>query len=139
MPNVLTRRSMMWSDWRIRPGQEDTFATAVKTYRAAMERAGVKPDFRVYQVVQGAPRGTFWVFASRTSMAGFDADLLDNPKIGAALTADDHKFFDEFFSKAVMSETTNLWNYVPAQSALSAEQRASDPFWKRPEVVAKRP
>lgn len=140
MPNVLTRRAMMWSEWRIRPGQDAAFANAVKAYRAAMDRGGVKQDFRVYQIAQGAPDPTFWVFSGRTSMSGFDADLADDPKIVGAMTADDKKLFDDFFAKAVISVTTNLWSYAPAQSALTAEQRASDPFWKRNvQKVAARP
>lgn len=139
MPNVLTRRAMMWSEWRIRPGQDALWASAVKAYRAAVERAGVKPDFRVYEVVQGAPSPTFWIFASRTGMAGFDADMADDEKIGKAFTADDQKLFADFFSKAVVSVTTNLWNYSSSQSSLTAEQRATDAFWKRSVAMAKKP
>lgn len=139
MPNVLTRRAMMWGDWRIRPGQEALFEASAKAYRAAMERAGVKPDFRIYQVAQGTPNPTFWIFTSRADMAGFDADLADDAKIGAAFTAEDRKLFDELFSKAVVSVASNLWTYSPSQSSLTAEQRGTDPFWKRPVTLAKQP
>jgi hypothetical protein len=131
MPNVLTRRAVMWGEWRIRAGQEEAFAAAAKAYRAAIERAGVKPDFRIYQVMQGTPNPTFWVFTSRASMAGFDQDMADDMKIGSAFTADDKKLFDDFFAKAVIGVSSNLYNYVSAQSSLTAEQRATDAFWKR--------
>lgn len=130
MPNILTRKFTMWSEWRIRPGQEALFEKAAKAYAAAMKRAGVDPEFRIFQVLQGAPGATIWIFTSRSSMAGFDKDMADDPKIGAAFTPDDQKLFDEFFSKAVVSMSENLWNYSPAQSNLTAEQRATDPFWK---------
>lgn len=139
MPNVLTRRAMIWSEWRIRPGQEGMFEAAVKAYRAAMERGKVPADYRVYQVMQGAPSATFWVFASRTDMAGFDADLANDAKIMGAMTPDDGKQFDEFFAKAVVSVNSQLWTYNSRLSTLTAEQRATDPFWKLPSATARTP
>lgn len=140
MPNVLSRRSMMWSEWQVRPGPgEALFAAAVKAYVGAMERAGVKPEFRVYQVRQGAPGATYWMFVSASSMARFDADVASEPRVMSAMSADDNKVFDEYFSKAHVRVIENLWNYVSAQSALTAEQRASDPFWRLKSSVAARP
>ena len=139
MPNVLTRRMTEWGEWRIRPGNGAAFDKAVKLYTAAAKRAGVNPEFRVFQVMQGAPGDTYWIFTSQKSMAGFDAMMASDPKIFAAFTADDSKFFGDFFTK-VVSVSSNLWTYSSAQSTLSAEQRASDPFWKlKPKAAQKKP
>jgi hypothetical protein len=140
MPNVLTRRVTEWSEWRIRPGQGAAFEAASKAYVAAAKRAGLNPEFRVFQVMQGAPGDTYWIFTSQTSMAGFDAVMANGPKIDAAMTPEDRKLFDDFFAKAVMSMNSNIWAYNPAQSALTPEQRASDPFWKlKPKAAPKKP
>jgi hypothetical protein len=106
---------------------------------AAAKRAGNKPAFRVYQVMHGAPGETYWLFSSQTTMAGFDAMMATDPKTEAAFTADDAKLFEEFFAKAVISTSSNLWSYNAAQSSLAADERATDPFWKRkPRVATKK-
>lgn len=140
MPNVLTRRVTEWTEWRIRPGNGAAFDAAAKAYAAAATRAGLQPEFRVFQVLHGAPGDTYWVFTSMTSMAGFDKMMADDPKVFAAFTADDRKLFDDFFAKAVVSTTSNIWSYNSAQSALTPEQRATDPFWKlKPKAAPKKP
>lgn len=131
MPNVLTRRVANWSVWNLRAGREAAFEAAVKAYAAAMTRAGVQPDFRVYQVLHGVTGAVFWTMGSTASMAALDTQMANDPKIAAAFTADDQKVFNELFTNALVSTTSNLWSYVSAQSALTPEQRATDPFWKR--------
>jgi len=135
MPNVLTRRVTAWSEFRIRPGQEALFEAAVKAYAAAGARAGVKMEFRVYEVRQGVPAQAYWVFSSDTSLAVFDRMLADDPKLAKAYTTEDQKLFGDFFSKAVVSINENIWTYNSELSILKAEQRATDPFFKRKPVA----
>lgn len=130
MPTLQDRRYTEWGEWRIRPGSGPAFATALKGYVAAAKRAGVPLAFRVFQVMHGAPGETYWMFTTQATMAGFDAVMASDPKTVGAFTSDDNKLFDEFFAKAVVSTNSNIWAYSPAQSALTSEQRGSDPFWK---------
>lgn len=137
-PTLAERRFTTWGEWRVRPGNGAIFAGALKAYVAAAKRAGNNPAFRVYQVMHGAPGETYWLFTSQATMAGFDAMMSSDPKTEAAFTADDLKVFEEFFTK-VMSMNSNLWSYNAAQSSLSADDRATDPFWKRkPNVAVKK-
>ena len=129
MPNVLSRRLMNWGEWRIRFGMDAQFIAALKTFRAAAARAGVKTEFRTYEVVQGAPATTYWIISSESAMAGFDAVMANDPKIGAAYTPEDLKVF-EAATASIMSMVSNIWAYSSAQSQLTPEQRATDPFWK---------
>ena len=130
MPTLQSRRFTNWSEWRVRPGQGPAFEAGVKAYVAASKRAGVKPEFRLFQVMHGAPSDTYWLFSSQSSMAGFDVEMANDPKIAAAFTPEDGKLFDDFFAKSIVSMNSNLWSYNSAQSVLTPEQRASDPFWK---------
>lgn len=138
MPNLLTRRIANWAVWNVRAGREAAFEAAVKAYSAAMTRAGLQPEVRVFQVLHGATGAVFWTMGSSASMAALDTDMANDPKIAAAFTAEDQKVFNEFFTNALASTTSNLWSYVPAQSALTAEQRATDAFWKRSVPAAPR-
>ncbi|MFI5232516.1 MAG: hypothetical protein ACHQSE_08380 [Gemmatimonadales bacterium] len=137
MPNVLTRRFTTWDEWRVRFGTEAMFIAAVKAYRAASIRAGANPEFRTYEVVQGASSTTYWMFSSTSTMAGFDAAMAGDDNTGAGFTADDHKILDEAAAKSVVSRVSNIWAYNSALSGLTAEQRGSDPFWKRKALPAK--
>jgi len=130
MPTLQSRRFTNWSEWRVRPGNGPAFEAGVKAYVAASKRAGVKPEFRLFQVMHGAPSDTYWLFSSQSSMAGFDVEMANDPKIAAVFTPEDGKIFDNFFAKAIVSMNSNLWSYNSAQSSLTAEQRASDPYWK---------
>lgn len=111
MPNVLSRRVTTWGEYRNRFGMDGAFIKALKAYTAAATRAGAKPSFRVYQVRDGAPAGTYWMFTSEQHMAGFDAVMASGPKIAGAYTPEDLKTFDEAFTKSVTSVSTNLWSY----------------------------
>jgi len=131
MPSVLTRWVTEWSEFRIRPGQEALFEAAVKAYAAVGARAGVKMEFRVYEVRQGVPAQAYWIFSSDASWAAFDQMLANDTKLMGAFNADDQKLFADFFSKAVVSINANIWTYNSELSILTAEQRATDPFFKR--------
>ena len=58
--------------FRIRPGHEDAWMAATKAYKAAMARSAPNASWRTYEVVAGAPGGTFLIFSSVGAFADFD-------------------------------------------------------------------
>ena len=60
---------------RIRPGHNLDFEESRKISKAAHEKAGVKDNHSVWQVVSGMPNGTFLIITPMRSLAEMDATV----------------------------------------------------------------
>jgi hypothetical protein len=58
----------------VKIGHNDEFVEARKLIKSAHEKAKAGDGYAVYQVVSGAPVGTFLIFSGRKSLAELDAD-----------------------------------------------------------------
>jgi hypothetical protein len=138
-PDVLQKQAMMWLTIRGPAGSSEVVAAAMKAFAAARTRAGLQNDWRVYQVMQGAPAETWWVLSSVKDLATFDQNFADDPKIGAVMTADDQKIFEAYFARITLS-SADLWMYNPLISSIPAADRKANPGWALPvQAAAKKP
>jgi len=116
---------------RIRPGYEDEFAAMRKRVAAAHRKAGVNEHFAVYQVVMGAPAGTYIVFTPLHSLG--DLDQLDEAHGKAyhdALGEEGSKDSIALEKNALMNEGVNLIAINPRMSNPPQAWRDADPeFW----------
>jgi hypothetical protein len=128
----LERRFLSWTTWQIRPGQEELFTRAAAAYKTACERVKAPCRWAVYAAYAGAPTGTYWVLNPLRTLAELDAILPEEGKVMAGATPAERKLFEEFFAKAVVSSTTQMYTYNPKLSILSPAARGNDPFWRVP-------
>lgn len=135
--NIATMRYFAVTTVRIRPGHEDEYAELIKINKAARDKAKAELHVAAYQVIAGAPAGTYIFFRPMKSMA--DYDLRIGPRVRAAMSEDQQKKSDKIASDAIASSETSVYAMTPSMSYVSKEMMAGDPaFWTpKPMAVAK--
>ena len=120
---------------RARPGQESAFTEIAKHFAAAAAGSEVV-GWRAYEVVAGAPGGTYLVMASFPSWAAVDANEAAWGKVMA--NAGPHmEAITKLSGEAIMSTETRYFTINPRMSLVPKELAASDPFWAVKAATAK--
>lgn len=124
---------------RMRPGHDVEFNQAIRMYLEAMEKANIEGGFATYQVVSGAPGGTFLVFSPLKSLAEFDAAPARDQAINAALGAENGPKLLKLVADSFLTTDSTLFAFSPKMSYVSKEWAAADPdYWKpKPKLAAK--
>jgi hypothetical protein len=132
-PNVTLSqmRYMTVTTARVRPGHDSDFVALRKIVTAAHEKANMDEHWAMYQVVSGAPAGTYLLFLPMKSMAQMDAYAeIHGKPYQDALGEENQKKVRELASTAVMTVESTLFAFNPKMSYVSKEFAAGDPdFW----------
>ncbi len=87
-------------------------------------------DWRTYDVVAGAPGGTYILFSSVGAFAEFDKMMAEGEAAMKGATPDEMAVLGNFMKESVLNVTTNRYRLDPGQSYVNAETKAHDPaFW----------
>jgi hypothetical protein len=123
---------------RIRPGNDAKYVDYVqKLLSLARTKAKLPDNFHiaVFQVVSGAPGGTFMVFRPMKSLAELDNNI--GRTVRAAMSEDMQKDMDKAYGEAVMSSETTIYAFAPKLSFLPKEFTSMDAaFWEPASEVA---
>lgn len=124
---------------RVRPGHDAQYAEYLqKMVNVARQKAKIDNlHIAVYQVISGAPGGTYMYFRPLKTLGEFDENL--GMKMRAAMSDDMKKDVDKTVADAVLSsETTTYW-MTPAMSYVQKDFAAGDPaFWNpKPAMMPK--
>ena len=111
--------------YRIRPGSEAEFAEALRARRDVLDAINLdRPDL-AYQVVSGAPAGTFLLFAPLASLKSLDEGLAR--RTGAI----EPRAANKALSDAEISRGQLLFRIQPRLSYVSDDLAAEAPeFWR---------
>ena len=138
--NIAQMRYFTITTTRIRPGFDSVYAEYIqKVINVARQKA--KADdlhVAVFQVISGAPGGTYMIFRPMKSLAE-----LDNPigmKVRAAMTDDQRKDADKAVREAIMSSDVTTYAFAPSMSFVDRQFAAMDSaFWSPKPQTAVRP
>ncbi len=138
--NIAQMRYFSVTTTRIRPGFDAAYVDYVqKLVNIARQKA--KPDnlhIAVFQVISGAPTGTYLAFRPMKSLAE-----LDNPigmKVRAAMSDDQRKDADKAVREAILSGETSTYAFTPSMSYVDKEFAAMDAgFWAPKPQLADKP
>ena len=129
-PDMNRQRFWEISIWRIKPGHEEQFVAAAKTYKALATRLMPNAAWRAYQVTAGMPAPTFVIFSSVESLGAFDRNMSEDMAAMQQMTPEERATFTKFNSEDVMSVETNRFRLDPKMSYVSPDTRATDiAFW----------
>lgn len=135
--NIAKMRYFTVTTTRIRPGFDSTYVEYVqKIINVARQKAKVDDlHVAVFQVVSGAPTGTYLIFRPMKSLAE-----LDNPvgmRVRAAMSEDQRKDADKAVREAIMSSDVSTYAFAPSMSYVDKEFAAMDAgFWTpKPQMV----
>jgi hypothetical protein len=113
---------------RMRPGFEQSFTEIAKHYVALAGAGSGIAGWRSYEVISGAPGGTYLVFSSHPSWAAVDANEAAFAKAMAA-GAMHMEAAGKLAKEGIMSTEARYFTVNPTMSVMPKEMMASDPFW----------
>ena len=129
-PNLGLVRFYEITTFRVRPGHEEGFDAAVKTYIEALKRAASGAAFRTYSVAAGMPSPTYLVFGSVNAYGEFDQMMADGMAMWQSLTAEEMTAMQNTMRNDVINVITHRFRVDPSMSYVSPEAKAADPaFW----------
>jgi len=128
-PNLAKVRYYEVTTFRVRLGQEQAFEAASKTWMASAKRNAPSTAYRTYSLMAGGLAGTYMMFASLESYAGFDQTTADGDKVWAGMTPDELAVMEKAVG-GITSIETQRFRVDPTMSYVDQATRATDPaFW----------
>src|SRR5262249_22690634 len=112
-----------------------------KTYLAALEKASVDASGVSYQVISGAPSGTYLIFIPMKSLQEIDAARDRDSAVAAALGPENGPKVLKTISETVLTTESAIFAFSQKMSYVTKEFTAADPdFWTpKPKPVATKP
>jgi hypothetical protein len=138
--DIRTMRYFSITTVRVRPGHDAQFAEYLqKMVNVARQKAKIDNlHIAVYQVISGAPGGTYMYFRPLKSLAEFDENL--GMKMRAAMGDDMKKDVDKTVSEAILSSESSTYWMTPAMSYVEKDFAAGDPaFWNPKPAMTTKP
>jgi len=115
---------------RVRPGQWDQYAELVKMLIAAQEKISDTQPVVTYQVMSGAPSGTYLVLEPTESLKSMDQGPQRLQAIFQAMGESGVKRYGKAVSEAIASEESILFAVNGQMSYVPQEWLTADPnFW----------
>lgn len=127
-PDMAKQRVYSVLTVRMRPGYETAFGEIAGHYKMIAESTPGLAGFRAYEVIAGAPGGTYLVFSSFPSWAAVDAN--DAVWAKAMTGASAHlEAAGKLAKDAVMSTELRYFTVNPSISLVPKAMADADPFW----------
>ncbi|HEV2641543.1 MAG TPA: hypothetical protein VGT98_02495 [Candidatus Elarobacter sp.] len=112
--------------FRMRPGHAADFAKIATMYKNAYTKAKIDRPWAAYTVASGAPGGTFLILLPMRSLGIMDSNMKNDAAVREALGAD-MAAADKMVADGVISSTSQIMQFSPKMSYVSAAMKASDP------------
>ena len=138
--NIAQMRYFTITTVRVRPGHDAQYADYVRSIvNVARDKAKLDNyHLACFQVISGAPGGTYMFFRPMKSLAELDQNV--GAKVRAAMSDDMKKAADKTTADAVISSESATYAFEPSMSYVAKEMAAQDPgFWNpKPAAMPKR-
>jgi len=138
-PDIAMMRFWEIGTFQVKPGHDEEFEAAVKAYAAAADRSAPNATWRTYQVVAGAPDGTYLFFSSVKSYGDFDKAKEEGDATFKGLNSDERGAMQKLFDNGMVTSWSNRFRLDPVQSYVSMETRQKDAAFWMPKPAAKTP
>jgi len=136
-PDIAMMRFWEITTFRVKPGHGEEFEAAAKAWASASARSAPAASWRTYEVVAGAPGGTYLIFSSHASFADFDKAATEGEATWKGTTFEERTALQKFDTDASLNTVTNRFRLDPRQSYVPAETRQKDPAFWLPKAPAK--
>jgi hypothetical protein len=124
--------------FRVRPGHDADFTSAVSIVRDAYKKANVALPWAVFQVTAGMPGPTYTVWIPMKSLDEVDATMKAAKAIQEAEGEEGQKTLNKASSDGYISVTQNLYAFSPKMSYPPKEWVAKDPEYWAPKPAEKK-
>jgi len=124
--------------FRVRLGRDADFAAGGKLFRDAFEKLKRDQPYVMYQVMMGAPEGTYLLFSPLKSLKEIDDDFANQGALMQAMGDENMKNLMKGLGDVFLSMESNVYAFNPSISNVSKEFAAGDlKFWT-PKPMARR-
>lgn len=124
--------------FRVRLGKDAEFAAGGKMFQDAFEKLKSAQPYAMYQVIMGAPEGTYLLFSPRKSLKEVDDDFANQGALMQAFGEENMKNLMKSTGDVFLSMESNIYAFNPNMSNVSKEFAAGDPKFWTPKPIAKR-
>jgi hypothetical protein len=124
--------------FRVRLGHDADFAAGGKLFQNAYEKMKREQPYAMYQVIMGAPEGTYLLFSPMKSLKEMDDEFANEGAFMQAMGEDNMKNLMKGAGDVFVSMESNVYAFNPTMSNVSKEFAAVDPKYWTPKPVAKR-
>jgi len=125
--------------FRVRLGHDAEFAAGGKVFQSAFEKMKRDQPYVMYQVVMGAPEGTYLLFSPMKSLKEVDDEFASEGALMQAMGEENMKNMMKGAGDVFLSMESNIYIFNPRMSNVSKEVAAADPkFWNPKPMVVKR-
>jgi hypothetical protein len=135
--NIGKTRMVSVGTYRVKLGHDDNFKAGAKAILDAYEKANINATLLCYQVVEGAPSGTYMFFSTMESLKTMDEMPARQKALMEAMGADNYQQLMKGSGDTFVSIETNLFAVNPRMSYVSKATEDADPDFWRPKPAAK--
>jgi hypothetical protein len=136
--DIRTMRYFSITTIRVRPGHDAQFAEyAQKVIDAARKAKVDNYHTALYQIISGAPAGTYLLFRPMKSLSEFDDPI--GMRVRASMGNDERKDLDKEAGEVYMSSETSTYWFAPNMSYVEKDFAAGDPSFWNPKPVKMMP
>lgn len=128
-PEIGAMRVFSITTVQMRPGHEAAFTEIAKRYAAIVQSKNVTASWRSYEVIAGAPGGTYLIFASYPSWDQVEAERKAMMAAFGSTAPADLEGMMKSVRESVMNSNSRFFTVNPRMSLVPKELMASDPFW----------
>jgi hypothetical protein len=124
--------------FRVRLGHDADFAAGGKLFVNAFEKLKREQPYAMYQVIMGAPEGTYLLFTPMKSFKEADDEFANQGALMQAIGEDNMKNLMKSTGDVFLSMESNIYAFNPNMSNVPKEVAAADPKFWTPKPMAKR-
>src|SRR5712692_4255296 len=124
--------------FRVRLGHDADFAAGGKLFQNAFEKMKREQPYAMYQVIMGAPEGTYLLFSPMKSLKEMDDEFANQGAFMQAMGEDNMKNLMKGAGDVFVTMESNVYAFNPNMSYVSKEFAAADPKYWTPKPAAKR-
>jgi hypothetical protein len=137
--NVGKTRFVTIGTYRVRLGHDEDMRAGAKAILEAYEKANIDATLLCYQVIEGAPSGTYLFFSAMDSLKTLDDMPTRQRALAEAMGTDNYRQFMKGSGDTFVSIDSNLFSVNPAMSYVVKATADQDPeFWNpKPAAPAK--
>lgn len=135
--NIGKTRFVSIGTYRVKLGHDEDFRAGGKAILEAYEKANFDATLLCYQVVEGAPVGTYLFFSTMESMKYLDEMAARQKAVVEAMGGDNYRQIMKGAGDTFLSIETNVFAVNPRMSYVSKATEEADPEFWRPKAAAK--
>lgn len=124
--------------FRVRLGKDADFEAGLKLFQNAFEKLKRDQPYVMYQVIMGAPQGTYLLLSPLKSFKEVDDDFANQGALMQAMGDENMKNLMKSTGDVFLSMETNVYAFNPNMSNVSKAFAAGDPTFWTPKPMAKR-